>query len=126
MKFRSALHSARGLGSAKSGTHHWWMQRVSALALVPLTLWLAFSLARLGGMGYENAVDWVRSPVNAVLLLSVLGATFYHAKLGLQVVIEDYVHGEGIKIAALIAVNFLTLLLGLASALAVLRVFASG
>jgi len=126
MKFRSALHSARGLGSAKSGTHHWWMQRVSALALIPLTLWLAFSLARLGGMGYENAVDWVRSPVNAVLLLSVLGATFYHAKLGLQVVIEDYVHGEGIKIAALIAVNFLTLLLGLASALAVLRVFASG
>ena len=126
MKYRSALYNVRGLGSAKEGTHHWWMQRVTAIALVPLVLWLAISVARIGAMGYAEAVEWLRSPLNAVLMLCALIATFYHARLGLQVVIEDYVHGEASKIAGLIALKFLTLLLGLASALAVLRVAISG
>jgi succinate dehydrogenase / fumarate reductase membrane anchor subunit len=126
MKYRTALHDVRGLGSAKDGTRHWWIQRITSLALVPLTLWLAYYLARIASMGYEQALVWVRSPLTSVLLLSTILALAYHAKLGLQVVIEDYVHREGVKLAALIGVNFLTLLLGLASALAVLRVALAG
>jgi succinate dehydrogenase / fumarate reductase membrane anchor subunit len=126
MKYRTALYDVRGLGSAKDGTRHWWIQRITALALVPLTLWLAYGLARIASMGYEQALVWVRSPLTSVLLLSTILALAYHAKLGLQVVIEDYVHREGVKLAALIGVNFLTLLLGLASALAVLRVALAG
>lgn len=126
MKYRTALYDVRGLGSARGGTRHWWMQRVTALALVPLTPWLAFSLAGLGSMEYAAAVTWVRSPLTTVLLLSTILAVAYHAKLGLQVVVEDYVHREGVKVAVLIGVKFLTLLLGLASALAVLRVATAG
>jgi succinate dehydrogenase / fumarate reductase membrane anchor subunit len=126
MKYRTDLYLVRGLGSAKDGTRHWWMQRMTSLALVPLTPWLAFSLARIASMDYEQAIAWVRSPLTAVLLLSTILALAYHAKLGLQVVIEDYVHHEGVKIATLIGINFLTLLFGLASALAVLRVALAG
>jgi len=126
MKYRTALYSVRGLGSARGGTHHWWMQRVTAVALVPLMLWFGISVARLSGMGYEAALGWLGSPVNAVLMLCCLFALFYHAKLGMQVVIEDYVHREGVKIASLLALNFLTLLFGLASILAVLRVYLAG
>jgi len=126
MKYRTDLYLVRGLGSAKDGTRHWWMQRMTSLALVPLTPWLVFSLARIASMDYEQAIAWVRSPLTAVLLLSTILALAYHAKLGLQVVIEDYVHHEGVKIATLIGINFLTLLFGLASALAVLRVALAG
>jgi len=126
VKFRTPLYNVRGLGSAKEGTHHWWMQRVTAMALAPLMLWLAFSVAHVGGLGYADAAAWLRSPVNAVLLLASVLALFYHGLLGLQVVIEDYVHHEGLKLAALVLLKFLTLLLGIASALAVLRVAVSG
>jgi len=126
MKFRTALNRVRGLGSAKSGTHHFWMQRVTALALVPLMLWLAWSMARLGALDYNTARAWVGSPVTSVLLISTLLALFYHAKLGLQVVIEDYIHAEGMKFISLIALKFVTLLLALASVLAVLRISLAG
>ena len=126
MKFRTALYNVRGLGSAKSGTHHWWMQRVTALALVPLVLWLVWSMARLSALDYDAALAWVRSPTTAVLLISTLLALVYHAKLGLQVVIEDYVHTEGVKFISLIALKFVSLLLVLASILAVLRISLAG
>jgi succinate dehydrogenase / fumarate reductase membrane anchor subunit len=126
MKYRSALYNVRGLGSARSGTHHWWMQRVTAIALVPLVLWLGFSIARLSGLGFDAARAWLHSPLNAVLLLGAITALFYHARLGGQVVIEDYLHSDGLKVAALIGLKFLTLLLGLACALAVLRIYVTG
>jgi len=126
MKFRTALYNVRGLGSAKSGTHHWWMQRVTAIALIPLMLWLAWSLARLSGLDYAAALAWVRSPTTSVLLISTLLALVYHAKLGLQVVIEDYVHAEGVKFISLIAIKFLCLLLALTGVLAVLRISLAG
>ena len=126
MKFRTALHNVRGLGSAKSGTQHWWMQRVTALALLPLMLWLAWSMARLSGLDYDAALAWVRSPITSVLLISTVLALVYHAKLGLQVVIEDYVHAEGVKFISLIALKFVALLLALASILAVLRISLAG
>ena len=126
MKFRTALNRVRGLGSAKSGTQHFWMQRVTAIALVPLMLWLAWSMARLGALDYNTARDWVGSPLTSVLLISTLLALYYHAKLGLQVVIEDYIHAEGVKFISLIALKFVTLLLALASVLAVLRISLAG
>src|ERR1700739_1025545 len=95
----SPLGRAIGLGSAKEGVEHWWRQRVSALALVPLTLW--FVVAVIGLVGPDNAVfiAWVRNPMVALFLVLLLVATFYHAALGLQVVIEDYVHGEAMRLA---------------------------
>ncbi len=126
MKYRTALYGVRGLGSAKDGTHHWWMQRLTAVALVPLMLWLAFALASLGSMDYASAATWLAAPLNTVLMLASIVALFHHAQLGVQVVVEDYVHREAVKITALVLLKFITLLLGLASALAVLRVSLSG
>ena len=126
MKFRTALYNVRGLGSAKSGTHHFWMQRVTALALLPLMPWLAWTIARLSGHDYETAIAWISSPTTSVLLIASLLALIYHAKLGLQVVIEDYIHAEGVKFISLIALKFVCLLLALASVLAVLRISLAG
>ncbi|MFT5173318.1 MAG: succinate dehydrogenase / fumarate reductase membrane anchor subunit [Gammaproteobacteria bacterium] len=126
MKFRTALNNVRGLGSAKSGTHHWWMQRLTALALVPLMLWLVWSMACLSGLDYAAAIAWVSSPITSVLLITTLLGLVYHAMLGLQVVIEDYVHAEGVKFISLIALKFVCLLLALASVLAVLRISLAG
>ncbi|MBL4720323.1 MAG: succinate dehydrogenase, hydrophobic membrane anchor protein [Alphaproteobacteria bacterium] len=123
---RSDLGSVRGLGSAKSGTGHFWMQRVTAIALIPLTLWFVASLASMGAVSYVEAIEWVRSPVTAVLLLALIAATFHHLQLGMQIVIEDYVHAEGAKIASLIIVKLGSVLLGLAAAFAVLKVSFGG
>ena len=100
---RTDLAKARGLGSARSGVSHWWMQRVTAMGLVPLVLYLLFSVALNAGADYFSARDWVASPLNATVLLLVLGTGFFHAALGLQVVIEDYVSGEGRRLLLLAA-----------------------
>jgi succinate dehydrogenase / fumarate reductase membrane anchor subunit len=126
MKFRTALNNVRGLGSAKSGTEHFWMQRVSALALVPLMLWLCWSMVRLGGLDHAAALAWVSAPTTAVLLICTLAALYYHGYLGMQVIIEDYVHAEGKKFTLLIALRFVSVLLALASVLAVLRISLAG
>src|SRR5258707_9368107 len=107
---RSSLGRAIGLGSAKEGVGHWWRQRVSALALVPLTLWLVISVIGLIGADHAAFVAWVRSPMPAVLLILLLVATFYHTALGLQVVIEDYVHGEAMRLSALLLMRLLCVL----------------
>ncbi|MGH6948361.1 MAG: succinate dehydrogenase, hydrophobic membrane anchor protein [Kiloniellales bacterium] len=123
MSLRSPLARVRGLGSAKEGVAQWWMQRMTALALIPLAIWFCASVAALTGADYRTVADWIGSPVPACLLLLLIGATFQHAQLGLQVVIEDYVHSEGLKLAALIAAKSAALVLGLGSALAVLSLF---
>ena len=89
---RTPLAKARGLGSAKDGTHHFWLQRLTAVALIPLTVWFALSIASLATAGQAEALAWMKSPVTATLMLSFIMAGFWHMKLGLQVVIEDYVH----------------------------------
>ncbi|GIK97418.1 MAG: succinate dehydrogenase, hydrophobic membrane anchor protein [Alphaproteobacteria bacterium] len=118
--FRSVSARVRGLGSAKEGVQHWWLQRLSALALIPLSLWLVASLVAQLGADHAVVLAWIGEPVTVALLLLTIFATFYHAQLGLQVVIEDYVHREGAKIAAILLVKAASLVLGLAGVLAVL------
>ena len=123
---RTPLARVRGLGSANEGVHHWWAQRLTALALVPLTLWFVVSVAGLAGMDHAGAVAWIGSPPVTVLLVLLIAATFWHAQLGVQVVIEDYVHSEAVKLVALIAVKFAAVLLAIASIFAVLRLAVGG
>lgn len=92
MGFRTPLSIARGHGSAKDGTHHWWMQRVTAVAMIPLSLWLIFSLMKLSMGSLGSVTEWLQSPLRALLLTAFLAAMTFHAKLGVQVIIEDYVH----------------------------------
>jgi succinate dehydrogenase / fumarate reductase membrane anchor subunit len=126
VSMRSTLGKVRHLGSAKEGVHHWWMQRLTALALVPLVIWFVISVAGLAGMDHAAAVAWISSPAVAITLVLLIAATFYHAQLGLQVVIEDYLHNEGVKLAALIAVKFAAIVLGVAATFAVLKIAFGG
>src|SRR3974377_2385970 len=97
-RMRSPLGRAVGLGSAKEGVEHWWLQRITAVALVPLTLWFVIAVIRLVGAYLDSVRDWVGNPFPATLLVLLLIATFYHASLGLQVVIGDYIHAEFAKL----------------------------
>ncbi len=126
MTLRSPLARVRGLGSAKSGTEHWWAQRLTALALIPLCLWFVASVAAMVGADYATMRAWVDSPLVAGLLILLIVATFYHAYLGVQVVIEDYVHYEPVKIAALLFVAGLSVLLGVIAVLSVLVLLFGG
>ena len=117
MSLRSPLSRAKGLGSAKSGVHHFWMQRVSAVALVPLSLWFVFSVARLAGGDYAAVEHWV-----AVVLILFLGATLYHSLLGVQTIVEDYVGHEGARIAVLLLSKFVHLAVAAATIFAVLKI----
>jgi len=118
---RSPLGRAVGLGSAKEGVEHWWRQRMTALALVPLVLWFVVMVIELAGADRQALVAWMHNPMAAVLMILLLAAGFYHAALGLQVVIEDYVHSEGLKIAALVAMRLLCIVFVVRGILAVLK-----
>jgi succinate dehydrogenase / fumarate reductase membrane anchor subunit len=118
---RSWLGQARGLGSAKSGVAHWWTQRVTAVALVPLSLWFVFSVVAMGAIPRADALAWVHHPVNTVLMICLIVALFHHMQLGLQVVIEDYIHTEGTRVAVVLLMKAVTVLLGLAALISVLR-----
>ena len=122
MDYRTPIARARGLGSAKDGTHHWWMQRITAIALVPLTVWLVGSLVAIGAADHAQTVRWIRSPAVSIALLLTIAALFHHAQLGLQVVIEDYVQAEWKKLAALIAVRLMTIAVAATAAFSVLRI----
>ncbi|MCB1825885.1 MAG: succinate dehydrogenase, hydrophobic membrane anchor protein, partial [Candidatus Competibacteraceae bacterium] len=88
MSIRTPLAHARGLGTAKDGTHHWWLQRVTSVALVPLVLWFAFSLLSVSRADYEGFQHWLSNPINAGLMIALVLAAFYHANLGMQVIYE--------------------------------------
>jgi succinate dehydrogenase / fumarate reductase membrane anchor subunit len=106
MNLRSPLGKALGHGSAKSGFQHWWAQRLTAAALVPLGLWFAVSLLGMASLDYWAVSAWVAEPLNAILLMLFLVTLLYHSSLGVQVVIEDYVHQPGAKLVALVLVRF--------------------
>jgi succinate dehydrogenase / fumarate reductase membrane anchor subunit len=126
MSLRTPLGRVRGLGSAKQGTDHWWMQRVTAVALVPLVLWFVIFLLGIVDADYDAFKTALALPYNAVLSILFLAVLFYHAVLGLQVVIEDYVHSEWLKITSLMLIKFAALLLAVSAVFSVLRIAFGG
>ena len=126
MAYRTPIAKVRGLGTARSGLQHWKMQRLTAIANVLLVLWFMFSAMALPGSGYEQVRAWLGSPVTASLVVLLIISTFYHARLGLQVVVEDYVHHEGARIALLVAIALIVLALAVACIVAVLTVAVGG
>jgi succinate dehydrogenase / fumarate reductase, membrane anchor subunit len=122
MSLRSPLGRVLGLGSAKDGTAHWWAQRVSAVALVPLTVWFLISLLALPSLDYATVRIWLSFPLTGLLTVLLVAVLTYHSYLGTSVVIEDYVHSAGTKVAALLLLRFLYVLVGGASIFAVLRI----
>ena len=120
-RFRSPLGLAMSLGSAKSGFGHWWTERVTAVALIPLGVWFATSLIAHSGSNYEAFIGWMGSPITAVLMILLLITLFWHIALGLQVAIEDYVH-SGTKIWLLLITHFLCFALAVGGIVATLRI----
>ncbi|MEO0817546.1 MAG: succinate dehydrogenase, hydrophobic membrane anchor protein [Pseudomonadota bacterium] len=123
--FSTPMARARGLGSAKAGTDHHIRQRVSAIALIFLVPWFLYSVIHASQAGFAGAQAWVAQPWNAILLILTFGAAFYHMRLGMQVVIEDYINKSGRKSALLIANTFATLALFAVTALSVLKIWIS-
>jgi len=121
MDYRAPIKQARGLGAAHHGTAHWWAQRLTAVGLVPLMLWFVVGIASNAGGGYAAAAGWIGSPLNAVLLVLFFGALFYHASLGLQVILEDYVDNEALRLVLIVLEKFAALALAVAAIFAVLK-----
>ena len=122
MSMRTPLGRVRGLGSARDGTGHFWRQRVTAVANVPLTLFLVVSIIAHVGAGYEEMRAFVAQPLVAVLFLALVASAVVHMRLGMQVIIEDYVHGEGLKFACIMANTFFAAAVGLGAGFAILKI----
>jgi succinate dehydrogenase / fumarate reductase, membrane anchor subunit len=119
---RTPLSRARGLGSAKQGVHHWWAQRITAVALIPLVVWFAISLIMLSGADYAVVRAWIGSPVVMVLLTLTIVIGLHNGQIGMQEVVEDYVHSEGMKLALIVLLRFTAVFFGLAAIVAILRI----
>jgi succinate dehydrogenase / fumarate reductase membrane anchor subunit len=119
---RTPLSRARGLGSAKEGVHHFWAQRITAVALIPLVVWFAISLIMMSGADYAVVRAWIGSPAVMVLLVLTIVIGLHHGQLGVQVVIEDYVHHDGMKLALIVLMRFIAVFFGLAAIVAILRI----
>ena len=118
---RTPLARARGLGSAKEGVHHWWAQRLTAIALIPLVVWFAVSLVMLSGADYLVVRAWIASPLVMVMLILTIGIGLHHGQLGLQVVWEDYAEGA-VRVVMIVLTKFLAVLFGLGAIVAILRI----
>lgn len=116
----------RGLGSAKSGAHHWWLERLTSISTLLLFIWFLVSLLRLPTLDFQTVNDWLSSPLSAVPMLLLIVSTFWHLKLGMQVVIEDYVHEEGWKLFSITLLNFLAIGAGALAFFAVLKIAFGG
>jgi succinate dehydrogenase / fumarate reductase membrane anchor subunit len=126
MSLRSPIGRVLGLGAAKEGVSHWWSQRVTAVALVLLGLWFVSALLRMPTFHYEFVVAWIAMPLNAVLLLLLIGTLVYHSQLGVQVVVEDYVHHHGLKVATMLLLTFAHVAVAALAIFAVLRIAFGG
>jgi succinate dehydrogenase / fumarate reductase membrane anchor subunit len=116
------LSRVRGLGGAKTGVGHWWRQRVTAVGNVGLVLWFVISLVLLPDLQFATVTAWLRQPLVAIPMLLLIANVFTHFRLGVQVMIEDYVHSEGNKLISLMALNFYTVAVGAIAAFSVLRI----
>ena len=126
MSLRSPISRVTGLGTAKDGVGHWWSQRVTSVALVPLGLWFVASLLRMPTFSHELVTTWIAVPLNSVLLLLLIATLIYHSQLGVQVVVEDYVHHHGLKIATMLLLTFAHVALAALAIFAVLRISFGG
>jgi succinate dehydrogenase / fumarate reductase membrane anchor subunit len=120
--FRSPLGRARHHGSGNNGYHHWWSERVMALALIPLLLWLAFSVALLAGQPYPVVVQWLSHPVTTVLMLLTIYNMFSHGWMGLHVVMEDYIADKSVRMPLAFVINSVLVVMALLCAFAVLKI----
>ncbi|MEE9336816.1 MAG: succinate dehydrogenase, hydrophobic membrane anchor protein [Methylococcaceae bacterium] len=126
MDFQAPLAKVRGLGSAKAGTGHFWMQRITAITLIPLSLWMVSFTQHLLDASHEEIVNWLAGPLDTVLAITWVVAAFYHAALGLQVVIEDYVHTEWIKISSIWVMKLSFLFFAIAAIVALFKISMMG
>ncbi len=122
MSLRSPMGRVLGLGAAKEGVGHWWSQRVTSVALVILGLWFISALLRLDDFSYPIVTAWIAKPVNSVLLILLVATAVYHSKLGVQVVVEDYVEHHGGKIVTMLLLNFVHVALGALGIFAILKI----
>ena len=127
MKYRTPLGNVLGLGSSKSGVHHWWVQRLTAVALIPLTLWFAYAVVSgcLDVSSFETARAFIGDPIHAILLILLTFTMLHHSQLGLQVVVEDYVHGP-LKTFTLMAVKFGHIAAGVAGIYSIIIISIAG
>lgn len=126
MDYQTPLARVRGLGSAKAGTLHFWMQRITAITLIPLSLWMVFFTEQLLEASHEEIIAWLSGPLDAILAIAWIIAAFYHAALGLQVVIEDYIHTEWRKISMIWAMKLTFLFFAIAAIVAIFRISMTG
>ena len=122
MTLETPLARVRGLGSAQEGAHHWWIERLTSVSTLLLSIWLIVSLLRLPGLDYRTVNEWLQSPLAAVPMLLLILSTFWHLKLGMQVVIEDYVHEEGWKFLSILLLNFASVIGAAFALFAVLKI----
>ena len=122
MSLVTPLNRVLGLGTAKGAAEHWWMQRLTAVALVPLAVWFVYGMVALPDFGFRAVVEWVHRPVTSILLILFVGAAAYHSFLGVQVVIEDYVAGKGSRVAMLMASAFAHTALTVAAVFSILKI----
>ena len=121
--FQSCLKKVMKMQSKSHGVVHWKLQRISAIAMIPLIIWFVSSLVFSLINGYDQSINWLQSPLNATGMVLLFGTLYFHAASGLQVVVEDYVHNEGLKIMSLILIKLLAVLLGVLSILCVLKIY---
>jgi succinate dehydrogenase / fumarate reductase membrane anchor subunit len=121
MSLRSPLRRVLGFGAAHDGVRHWWLQRLTSIALVPLSVWFVVSLLALPSLGYATLVAWMSQSWTALLLILLVLTAAWHSQLGVRVVVEDYVHGPGARTLTLVLIGFAHVLLAAAGVFAVLR-----
>lgn len=126
MSMETPLSRVRGLGSAKSGARHWWLERLTSVSTLILFVWFIVSLLRLPSLDHDIVTSWLAAPLVAVPMLLLIVSTFWHLKLGLQVVIEDYVHEDGLRLFSITLLNFFAIALGALAFFSVLKIAFGG